>query len=507
MQIKKRAAVLLAILLCISNFCGSVGYCADTPVAYSGESDAVTTSQAVDAAMEKVYANGIVSDWYVADMAADGVLTEEMYSYTLTSADSNKAGLVTDMERQLIMESAVGIRDEELAATICSYADAMAVNQTIFALIAIDSGGYETEVRQQLKEALIASQNAEGGFGSSVIDADLTAMAVWALSPYKTEYEAQISKALNALATTQVDGGAFVNRYGIVNSNTTAMAIIALCAVGEYDNGFNKNGTPLDGLLSFMNDAYTFGYKSTSHNALATEQAFRALVALKKQLSGDNTGLFVFNNFASGDTTTEQTTGAEASTELSTETATEASTELSTEFSTETTTKVSTSGGGGSSTKKITVGIGVNTSSENRYNFDFYTSVTVVQGSSVWVAVKKALDENGLVYQTSGGDDSIYLAGLGESRDSLLSEFDMGVNSGWMYSVNGVMPDVSMSGYKLSDGDSVSLFYTCDYTKSSDSSYNSADIEDNTGDNVHSFSAREWFCELIGDKLPKLLLY
>jgi hypothetical protein len=459
--------------------------------------------------MSRVYANGVVSDWYVADMAADGVVTDEMYSYTLSVADKNKTGLVTDMERQFIMESAVGIRDEELADSICSYADRMAVNQTIFALIAIDSGGYETEVRQKLKDDIIASQNTEGGFGSSDIDADLTAMAVWALSPYKAEYEAQINKALNALATTQVDGGAFVNKYGIANSNTTSMAIIALCAVDGYDTGFNKNGTPLDGLLSFVNEDYTVGYKNTTYNALATEQAFRALVALKKQLAGDSTGLFAFNDFKVVQITSTETS-TKLSAELSTETSTEFTTELTTEAATETTTKASTSGGGGGSTKKVTVSINVDTSSENRYNFDFYTTVTVTQGSSVWTAVKKAINEKGLVCQTSGGDDSIYLAGLGESKDSLLSEFDMGVNSGWMYSVNGVLPDVSMSDCKLSDGDSVSLFYTCDYTKSSDSSYttdNTADTVDKTGDNVHSFSAREWFCELIGDKLPKLILY
>lgn len=44
--------------------------------------------------------------------------------------------------------------------------------------------------------------------------------------------------------------------------------------------------------------------------------------------------------------------------------------------------------------------------------------------------------------------------------DGWLGEFDYTDMSGWMYSVNGVFPNVGMSGYSLSDGDVIRLSFT-----------------------------------------------
>ena len=46
-----------------------------------------------------------------------------------------------------------------------------------------------------------------------------------------------------------------------------------------------------------------------------------------------------------------------------------------------------------------------------------------------------------------------------------LGELDRGKNSGWMFKVNGKIPDVSMGAYGLKNGDSIVVFYTDDYTK------------------------------------------
>ena len=46
-----------------------------------------------------------------------------------------------------------------------------------------------------------------------------------------------------------------------------------------------------------------------------------------------------------------------------------------------------------------------------------------------------------------------------------LSQKDRGEYSGWMYSVNGAIPNVVMAQYYLSDGDQILFFYTDDYTK------------------------------------------
>ena len=46
-----------------------------------------------------------------------------------------------------------------------------------------------------------------------------------------------------------------------------------------------------------------------------------------------------------------------------------------------------------------------------------------------------------------------------------LAELDEGKNSGWLYTVNGELPDVYMSAYGLKNGDSVRVYFTKDYTK------------------------------------------
>lgn len=46
-----------------------------------------------------------------------------------------------------------------------------------------------------------------------------------------------------------------------------------------------------------------------------------------------------------------------------------------------------------------------------------------------------------------------------------LTELDEGKNSGWLYTVNGELPDVYMSAYGLKNGDSVRVYFTKDYTK------------------------------------------
>lgn len=46
-----------------------------------------------------------------------------------------------------------------------------------------------------------------------------------------------------------------------------------------------------------------------------------------------------------------------------------------------------------------------------------------------------------------------------------LAELDEGKNSGWLYTVNGELPDVYMSAYGLKNGDSIRIYFTKDYTK------------------------------------------
>ena len=70
------------------------------------------------------------------------------------------------------------------------------------------------------------------------------------------------------------------------------------------------------------------------------------------------------------------------------------------------------------------------------------------------------LNKNNIHYDIQDHQFGAYIAGINN-----IYEFDAGKNSGWMYKVNGVLPNYGVGSYKLKDGDSILLFYTVDYTK------------------------------------------
>lgn len=71
--------------------------------------------------------------------------------------------------------------------------------------------------------------------------------------------------------------------------------------------------------------------------------------------------------------------------------------------------------------------------------------------------VYDALCACGLSVNASNTGYGVYVAAIGG-----LAEKEHGAGSGWMYSVNGTTPMTSCSNYRLSDGDSVSWFYSVD---------------------------------------------
>ncbi len=81
--------------------------------------------------------------------------------------------------------------------------------------------------------------------------------------------------------------------------------------------------------------------------------------------------------------------------------------------------------------------------------------------TTVYDIFKTAMEENGYTYKKQG----TYIPSITMPDGTTLGELDRGKNSGWMYKVNGKIPDVSMGAYGLKDGDSIVVFYTDDYTK------------------------------------------
>lgn len=82
------------------------------------------------------------------------------------------------------------------------------------------------------------------------------------------------------------------------------------------------------------------------------------------------------------------------------------------------------------------------------------------EGVTVFDVLRQLWDERVLSFEHKGGYvQSITCGG------KTLAELDEGKNSGWLYTVNGELPDVYMSAYGLKNGDSVRVYFTKDYTK------------------------------------------
>lgn len=81
------------------------------------------------------------------------------------------------------------------------------------------------------------------------------------------------------------------------------------------------------------------------------------------------------------------------------------------------------------------------------------------QDWTAWDALQAALREAGYRYEGSGS----YVSAVTDSNGVTLSELEHGEGSGWMYRVNGTLPEITLNQYYLSDGDKITFFYTGDY--------------------------------------------
>ncbi|MCR5798113.1 MAG: DUF4430 domain-containing protein [Eubacterium sp.] len=88
----------------------------------------------------------------------------------------------------------------------------------------------------------------------------------------------------------------------------------------------------------------------------------------------------------------------------------------------------------------------------------FSGNVEIKQGDTVFSVVKRVCEREKiqLDYEMVPMYKTYYIKGI-----SNLYEFDCGDESGWMYRVNGVLPNVGCSGFNVKDKDKVQLFYTC----------------------------------------------
>lgn len=184
-------------------------------------------------------------------------------------------------------------------------------NGWIFSLITLDAKLYAVPAgsrfdRAAILSALLACQEADGGFGlvRGSADVDITAMALLALAPYSNatasftdaagtqQTVAQAAeRALTYLSRAQTASGDFES-WGDANCDSTAQVVLALCSLGldpAADPRFVKDGgSARDGLLRYRLPDGSFAHtmQEQTGDLFTTEQAGMALLAMERLASG-----------------------------------------------------------------------------------------------------------------------------------------------------------------------------------------------------------------------------
>ena len=184
------------------------------------------------------------------------------------------------------------------------------MNGTIWTLIALDCGNYETSdptIRQQCVDAIVNAQHDDGGWSlvtakTQPSNVDITGMTLTALYPYRDQPEvaAACEAAFTWLSESQLDNGGFPYGKG-ETSESCVWAIVACTTWGinpDTDPRFIKNGnSAIDNLLTYyLEDEAMFEHgRGAGANAMATDQATYGLIAYERLVNG-KPGLYDYSD-------------------------------------------------------------------------------------------------------------------------------------------------------------------------------------------------------------------
>ena len=311
-HIKRLSALLLLLAMLVSlAACGKE----ETPIE--------KTARYLQAQIPEPTCAAVGGDWLVFGLARSGLKAPQKYFDTyyknvedyIVSVDgvlSRKKN--TEYSRVILALTAIGKNPADAAGfnlllPLGDFDETMrqGVNGAIFALLALDSGGYEipeapeaeTQATRELYVGeLLRREIPDGGWAltGGTPDADVTAMALQALAKYREqpEVEAAVERGLAVLSSLQEPDGGYAS-WGSSNSESVAQVIVALTELGVPldDERFVKNGiTVEDALLRFAQESGAFMHVldgSGGDDGMATEQAFYALAAIHRAETGKTT--------------------------------------------------------------------------------------------------------------------------------------------------------------------------------------------------------------------------
>ena len=309
-HIKRLSALLLLLAMLVSlAACGKE----ETPIE--------KTARYLQAQIPEPTCAAVGGDWLVFGLARSGLKAPQKYFDTyyknvedyFVSVDgvlSRKKN--TEYSRLILALTAIGKNPSDAARfnLLLPLGDfdetvRQGVNGVIFALLALDSGGYEipeapeaeTQATRELYVGeLLRREIPDGGWAltGGTPDADMTAMALQALAKYRDRQDVEdaVQRSLAALSALQEPNGAYLS-WDEENSESVCQVIVALTELGISldDERFVKNGQTLPHVLERFaceDGSYRHSLNGNS-DEMATEQAFYALAAIHRAETGKTT--------------------------------------------------------------------------------------------------------------------------------------------------------------------------------------------------------------------------
>lgn len=309
-HIKRLSALLLLLAMLVSlAACGKE----ETPIE--------KTARYLQAQIPEPTCAAVGGDWLVFGLARSGLKAPQKYFDTyyknvedyivsVNGVLSRKKN--TEYSRVILALTAIGKNPTNVAGfnLLLPLGDfdetvRQGVNGAIFALLALDSGGYEipeapeaeTQATRELYVGeLLRREIPDGGWAltGGTPDADMTAMALQALVKYRDRQDVEdaVQRGLAALSALQEPNGAYLS-WDEENSESVCQVIVALTELGISldDERFVKNGQTLPQVLERFaceDGSYRHSLNGNS-DEMATEQAFYALAAIHRAETGKTT--------------------------------------------------------------------------------------------------------------------------------------------------------------------------------------------------------------------------
>ncbi|MCR4435128.1 MAG: Ig-like domain-containing protein [Clostridiales bacterium] len=293
-------------------------------------------NQAIDRTLSWFRKQGVPGDWAAFALNAIGedinkepyVDNGETYIDRLKKNAANLGTLMTDYERTAIAVVSAGYDPEtvladraiDLMENILNYSGmGQGINAAVFGLIGVDAANAEIpagsrHTREEFIQYILDNRTADGNgwaYGGGTPDPDMTAMALYALAPYRerADVKAAGEKAIAWLSKNQQEDGRF-GSWGTINSESCSQVIMGITAWGIDPQGpqFTKSrGNAVTGWLSFQTSSGVFMHMTTEDPGMASDQALEAMAALKQFYSKGVSTIFYKIKYAGAGSTEDIT--------------------------------------------------------------------------------------------------------------------------------------------------------------------------------------------------------